>query len=342
MHPVREDGPGFVRARPFAGAAAPLDDPHRTATSRRASPQTIEGTHNAASGKRQADAAPGEAGAEANVMWKPGSGLASIAVAWALLVGGVALAPRATAQGVQVALSPADSMVAPGSEFVLRITVTAAGSLFNAYDAVVAFDPGAVTFLPASPLTLQEGAYMKNACGNTFHRFIAAPDSLLLNHSLLCNQLALTGPGVVYKLRFRAAITPQTTTVHFRLMQFYNAGFFVNPTVPTDAVVHIGVVSAAGTPPAQSATRVWAAPNPCNPGTLLHLEPSLAGLQSVVVRDVAGRSVRLLERGIFGATARSLAWDGRGAQGRRLPSGVYLVQLDTPAGHAVQRVVLLQ
>lgn len=253
-----------------------------------------------------------------------------------------ALAPCAGAQGVQVAITPADSTVAPGSEFVLRIEVTASGSPFNAYDAVIGFDPGALTFLPASPLGLQEGAYMKNACGSTFHRFITGPDSLLLNHSLLCNELALLGPGVVYKLRFRAALTPQTTAVHFRLVQFYNAGFFVNPTVPADAVVRIGVVSATATPPTEGPARVRAAPNPCNPGTVLHLWPGASGEQTVRIRDVAGHVLRVLQRGTFGAVQRSLTWDGRDAQGRRLASGVYLVEIETPAGRAAGRVVLLQ
>lgn len=262
-------------------------------------------------------------------------------LAWAVLCAAAGALPAA-AQGVQVGLSPADSMVAPGSEFVLRIEVTAAGSLFNAYDVVIGFDPAALTFLPASPLSLQEGAYMKNACGSTFHRFIPAPDSLIVTHSLLCNQLALPGPGVVYKLRFRAALVPQTTAVHFRLAQFYNAGFFVNPTVPADALVRIGVVSDGPAPAAGGPLWLRAAPNPGNPGTWLHLEPGAAGAQRVLVYDAGGRLVRLLQAGRFGAGPRSLAWDGRDAQGQRLASGVYLVQLQTPAGRAVQRVVLLQ
>src|SRR5512145_2614324 len=107
---------------------------------------------------------------------------------------------------VRVALTPALQTVAPGSDFDVFVDVTEAGSAFNGFDLVVGYDPAALTFLPLSPTTLQQGCLMtgacSGACGNTFHVFGAAGDSLAVSDVLLCNQFSLTGPGRIYKLRF--------------------------------------------------------------------------------------------------------------------------------------------
>jgi hypothetical protein len=254
---------------------------------------------------------------------------------------GFAPVQTARAQGVHAALAPTDSMVTPGAPFELHIEVTEAGSLFNAYDAVVEYDPAALAFLPMSPLSLQEGSYMKTACGSTFHRFVAAGDSLTIAHSLLCYQLALPGPRLLYRLRFLASTTPQYTHVRFRTILFYNARFHVHPVYPTDALVRIGSLSDVGQPVAPGA-RLRAAPNPFNPTTTITVETSAAALQALWVRDVAGRPVRLLQRDRFGAGTRTVVWDGRDDHGRGLPSGVYLVMLQAGAQRAAQRIVLVR
>src|SRR5689334_19609432 len=97
----------------------------------------------------------------------------ALSTALALTVGIISNGP-ALAQGVTVALSPAAQTVAPGDTFNLELDVTLTGSQFNGFDAIIAYDPAAVTFLPRSPLSLQEGSYMRGACGNTFHLFSAA------------------------------------------------------------------------------------------------------------------------------------------------------------------------
>src|SRR5438094_1617210 len=104
--------------------------------------------------------------------WRPlafGSGPLAIALLLALAS---AAAPRPTAaQGVHVALMPAALQVAPGSTFDLEIDVTQAGSNFNGFDIYIGYDPSAVSLVPLSPISLQEGSYFTSACGNRFHRF---------------------------------------------------------------------------------------------------------------------------------------------------------------------------
>lgn len=269
----------------------------------------------------------------------PALGLA-VAIALACL-----LPLPAHADGVTVALLPDSGYVSPGSEFTLELWLTASGDSINAYEAVIEYDPAVLTFLQASPLSLQEGAYMKTlppACGFTFHNFTSAGDSLKISHSLLCNLVALPGPGQLYKLRFRASAAPQWTWVRIRSIQFINAGANVNPAHPSDAAIAIGVpVDVPGPGPAPMETRVKVAPNPCRAAAMIVVETAAASEQQVVICDVQGRAVRRLDHGTIAPGTRRIAWDGRDDAGVRLAPGIYRVLVKTPGKSTGARIVLL-
>jgi len=61
--------------------------------------------------------------------------------------------------------------------------------------------------------------------------------------------------------------------------------------------------------------------------------------QRVRIFDLSGRLVRTLDlgRGIRG----TVAWDGHDAKGQRVPSGLYLLRLESGAQSARARLVLL-
>jgi FlgD Ig-like domain len=265
----------------------------------------------------------------------------ALTVAASLFAGAAA----ARAQGVHCALLPAVQSIAAGDTLVLDLVVPSAGSSFNGFDCIVSYNPAALTFQPIAPTSFQEGVYMTSACGSTFHQFHAAADSLSITDVLLCGGVSLPGPGQIYHLRFKSSNTPQTTTVHIRRVQFYNAGLFVNPSTGDDAQIGIGV--ALGVGPAQALPqllRVRAAPNPSRGVVTLSIETRQAGGQRLEVQDVAGRTVRHLETGDFSAGQRQRAWDGRDDQGRLLPAGVYRVAAYGMggAGRATALVTLLR
>lgn len=262
-------------------------------------------------------------------------------IATFLLALGAALAPATWAQGVHVGLVPADTSVALGATFELHLEVTQAGSSFNAYDAVVTYDPAALTFVQMSPLVLQEGSGMRNVCGSTFHIFNARNDSLIVTHVLLCANQFLTGPVRLYNLRFQAATTDQVTQVHIAFVQFYRAGFSVGPAFPSDARVQIGTPTEVNALPAPR-LRLWAAPNPCNPSTTAFVEAPASGWQRLTLCDVAGRQLRVLQAGRFEAGVRRVPWDGLDAGGTALPSGVYVLRLEAPRLAASTRLVLVR
>jgi hypothetical protein len=253
----------------------------------------------------------------------------------------------ARALGVQAALLPFQQTVSPGAEFDVTIDVTVAGSPFNGFNAVVTYDPAALTFLPASPTSLQQGCLMTGACsaacGSTRHLFTAMADSLVISDILLCDQIALTGPGQIYKLHFRASNTTQVTNVRFRRAPtFYNAGLYVLPVSGADCTIGIGVPLGVGPGPAAAGLRLRAEPNPSPGAVWLTIEADAAGEQRLDVVDVQGRTVRQLERGWHERGIRQVRWDGRDASGVRAPAGVYLVSLQAGGRTTRTRVTLLK
>lgn len=249
-------------------------------------------------------------------------------------------APDAVRAGVQAALVPSQQTVTPGAVFDLEIDVTAAGSPFNAFKAVVTWDPAALTFLPASPTTDQQGCLMTGgcsaACGNTFHAFATQADSLWMSNSLLCDAITLTGPGQLYKLHFRASTTQQVTTVRFRRAPtFINSGLYVTPVTSADAVIGIGTPLDVDPGATATGLRLRAEPNPSFGAVLLTVEADAAGEQRLDVLDVQGRLVRRLSSGWYDRGIRQVKWDGRDASGARAPAGVYLINLH--AGPRVSR-----
>ncbi len=257
----------------------------------------------------------------------------------------VALAGPAAAD-VHVAVSPATANVSPGAEFDLTIEVTQAGAEFNRFSAVVTYDTTALTFLPASPLSLQEGCLLtglcSSACGATFHQFAARNDSLLFSDGLLCSGGSLTGPGTLYRLHFRAADSAQVTTVRLREAKFWNAGLIVSPVVTADALVGIGVALAVDDPAPRAALAVRAVPNPARGGAMFAIESDRPGERRVEIHDLAGRLVRRLDGGPGGPGTARVAWDGRDRTGARVSPGVYLVTVRAGGRVARTQVAVIE
>jgi FlgD Ig-like domain len=255
---------------------------------------------------------------------------------------------RPAAADVTVSLGTPPISVSPGAEFDLDLLVTAAGASFNGFDAVITYDPSALTFMPASPISNQQGCLMtggcSGACGSTYHTFTGgATDSLNIVDVLLCDQVSLTGPGQLYRLHFKAANVPQTTHVRFRRAGFYNAGLIVTPVVTSDADVGIGMLAGVGDGPRLgTGLTLRSSPEPAHGPVTLSITASGSGAQTVEIHDVTGRLVRRLTGGWQPAGTRLLRWDGRDDGGSPLPSGVYLATARSAGAIAHAHVTLLR
>ena len=245
--------------------------------------------------------------------------------------------------GITIALDPALQVVAPGAQFEITVVVTQSGSLFNGFDLALGYTPSALTPAPFAPLSLQEGSLMKNACANTFHRFESGAGDIAITVVLLCNGISVAGPGTIYRLRFQASSTPQTTHVVFESGNgFYDAGVAVLPVATSNATVVISnPVGVESTRP-ETGPRLRAAPNPFQAATVIQVDPASAGDQELTVLDLSGRMVRRLQRGWFSAAQRECRWNGTDETGRAVPAGVYYVTLRTAKGLERLRIVRLR
>jgi hypothetical protein len=248
---------------------------------------------------------------------------------------------------VDIAVMPADTVVAPGDTLDLTLQVTAPGSAFNGFEIAVAYDSPGLALLPLDPIALQQGCLMTGgcsaACGTTFHRFEAAADSLVITDILLCDQVALTGPGPIYHLRFLASDTPQVAHVMIRNATFYDGGVIVGPGGAAGAVVRIEALVAVGDGPlASRGTTLRVLPNPARAPIALLMETPGASLQQLEAFDLSGRRVRRIDAGWHPAGQRRVTWDGRDEAGRPLFPGVYVIALRAGDATAYARVALIR
>ncbi len=118
-----------------------------------------------------------------------------------------------------------------------------------------------------------------------------------------------------------------------------NREFFLNATWWLLADDLTGVDDGAAPRPLPG-LRLRAAPNPFNPRTEIRFDLPSAGPVEIAVFSLRGAHLRTLLRGDLAAGFHAVAWDGRDAAGRDLPSGVYLVRVTGPGRIAYTKAVL--
>jgi hypothetical protein len=83
-------------------------------------------------------------------------------------------------------------------------------------------------------------------------------------------------------------------------------------------------------------------PNPFNPTTAISYNLTKQGATRLLVYDVGGRLVRELAQGVQSSGTHLVTWDGRDANGNRLPSGTYFYRLEAPEFEATRSMVLVK
>jgi hypothetical protein len=83
-------------------------------------------------------------------------------------------------------------------------------------------------------------------------------------------------------------------------------------------------------------------PNPFNPRTTIRFSLAADGKATLVIYDVAGRTVRTLVDGAQNAGPHAVVWDGTNDAGRVLPSGVYWCRLSAAGFTSNRRMVVLK
>ena len=242
------------------------------------------------------------------------------------------ISPADARAGIHVKLGPDSSLVQPGDTVTVQLQVYQADSQFNAFDAFIRFDPSRLQFVPASSISQQIGPVMSSACGSFFHQFIPRSDTLEIHLSLLCKNVFVTGPGVIYQVRFRVLDGAGPTEIYLGSgTEFYAAGFFVRPveTLPMElyegGTASVGSPSNSGTPLQLSTPR----PNPYRGEGPATMRFTLPGPDRVgfAVLDTQGRRVAARAPEDFEAGSHAIAWSGL-----RLAPGHYVVKMSSAAG----------
>ena len=109
----------------------------------------------------------------------------------------------------------------------------------------------------------------------------------------------------------------------------------------TGAIAEVAAPVGIGPPPADRGGIHFAA-LPSVTGDFTRLEFTLPRAASVSCRifDVRGRRVRTLAGGAFGAGQHDVTWDTRDDGSRRVPGGVYLVQLRVDGDSSTRKVIV--
>lgn len=242
---------------------------------------------------------------------------------------------------VTVQITPGTLSVAPNSDFDVKLRITGAGSAFNAFSAIVVYDPGMITPVQLSPLRTQLDSLLTNACGtgSTFHKFRYGGGLDSIDVSMLCNGVSVTGPGPIYHLRFHAGAVTGRTGISFGPgLKFANAGVLVTPVVSTGAIVGIGVpvLDAPGEAGSAGALRLSVAPNPTQGESRIAFSQPLPRPGTIRLHDAQGRMVR---ESAVPEGATSWVWDGFAASGTPAAPGLYLAELSAGETRRFVRMV---
>lgn len=227
------------------------------------------------------------------------------------------------AQGIDLDLLPADISVSIGQQFDIELTVPVSSDEFNAFELTVEYDDSALKLI-----SNQEGPLMTAACGNRFHVFGDPGGVFNVTDALLCPGARASGPGVIYRLTFKAEPVNTISTVILRFIGFSNGGVAVTPISASNAIVRIGDVTGLPEDPDGVPAARLHVPYP-NPFTrAVHLGFSVAAEipARLEIYSVDGRRVRTFF-GDGSSRGTSLSWNGTDDRGRALPPGVYLVRL---------------
>ena len=111
-------------------------------------------------------------------------------------------------------------------------------------------------------------------------------------------------------------------------------------TIPEQIVVGVQDDSHATLPRDFALLQNW--PNPFNPSTSIEYVLSRSTNVRVVVFNLLGSAVAVLDQGVRPAGSHKLTWDATDAQGRPVPAGVYFCRLETEDAAQVVKMLLLK
>jgi len=102
------------------------------------------------------------------------------------------------------------------------------------------------------------------------------------------------------------------------------------------------ITAAPEATPHRTDLHLVAVPNPFNPQTTIEFALDKQQRAEVAVYDLTGRQIAVLVDRVYGSGKHSVVWNGKDAMGRAVPSGTYIVRLETEGATQAKKVMLIR
>ncbi len=229
---------------------------------------------------------------------------------------------------------PAPASVLPGGTVTVTASVANVGTGALNGTGCVGQSCVAIVSLPAG-FTYMAGTALINGA--------PAADPAIVGSSLrFTSGLPNVPPGQTAAITFDVSVSPSTSPGPYPVIfETWLRDPGVGQTVEDEAAGSVLVQDATAVI-VENPTRPRLeppAPNPFHATTRVACRLPVATGVRLIVQDLGGRRVRTLVEDILGTGSHALTWDGTDDAGRPLPSGIYVVRLET-AGYTASRKAL--
>lgn len=244
--------------------------------------------------------------------------------------------------GPAVSVLPQSIVADPSEEIELLVVISPGAGAISNYDLVIEFDPSVVSFIEA----VEGSLYVASGYSTWFAAASKGPGSLEVFDAIMQAGAAVEPPGELVRLRFET-LNPGFTTIHLASVVVTDVDRYpIEAIEPQDGTITVADPTDDG--PNQPSQAGWSMghphPNPSTVGTTVLLLNSAESEQSrprMKVYDAYGRFVRSVDPTQTGMRIGFL-WNGTDQGERRVPSGLYLLRLETPGGTQVRKVHLVR
>jgi len=83
-------------------------------------------------------------------------------------------------------------------------------------------------------------------------------------------------------------------------------------------------------------------PNPFNPATTIRFSLDSQSETIIQIYTLTGRIVKTLANSVFSAGHHEIKWNGTNATGMPVPSGIYMVKIETEKFSSTRKMILLK
>lgn len=128
----------------------------------------------------------------------------------------------------------------------------------------------------------------------------------------------------------------------FAVLVWKNSAASLGTSVQYSLRTSVSGVGVESAPPPAASGFLGASPNPVRSRTALSFELARESRVELTVHDLGGRRVATVASGVYGAGRHAVEWNGRGADGRELPGGLYFARFEGGGVTVTRKVTVVR